>query len=155
MHSNTKKVRELLGDKTRLRIVYVKDTLQVVGEFNQWLKDNPAKNLINSSPYAATSMGSGSLYPHESDAIKALGLEALHNELCAAAKKQEHARRNAAEKTAKDRLDAMQAALSEICALHKCGVSYTMKGDTHGIYEDYLYIGTEVDGFYFKREIEE
>ena len=34
-------------------------------------------------------------------------------------------------------------------------VSYHMEGDTHGIYEDYSYIGVTVDGFNFERRLDD
>lgn len=34
-------------------------------------------------------------------------------------------------------------------------VSYCMEGDTHGIYEDYMYIEVIVDGFNFERKIDD
>ena len=31
-----------------------------------------------------------------------------------------------------------------------CSISYIMNGDTHGIYEDYMYVGFTVNGYYIK-----
>lgn len=51
------------------------------------------------------------------------------------------------------RLDIIEAEFNELQARHGCDIDYFMEGDTHGIYEDYLYISITYEGHYYKRRI--
>lgn len=53
---------------------------------------------------------------------------------------------------AKKRLDAIEQRLNALCEELAFDIDYVMDGDTHGIYEDYLYISVDISGYSYKRE---
>lgn len=54
---------------------------------------------------------------------------------------------------ANKKLDEVEADFKALCDRHKATISYVMDGDTHGIYEDYMYAAIEVEGYQFSRKL--
>lgn len=57
------------------------------------------------------------------------------------------------ESEANAKLDVAEAEFNALMNTHNVTISYSMQGDTHGIYEDYMYISVEVSGYYFERRL--
>lgn len=145
---------DFFENKTQGRLVYNKNTLEILGEFNQWRSDNPGTPLGQNSELATVVVGQSlSPYKHDAVARSLLNLEDLHDVMLKRHKEKEKAALEAARPEAERRLDAMESELGSLMEKYKCYVSYHMAGDTHGIYEDYLYISTNVNGIYFERKI--
>lgn len=64
------------------------------------------------------------------------------------------ARKKAAQKKAEKRLDKLEKLFYMFQKENDCIVDFYYDGDTHGIYDDGLYISVRVDGFEFSRNLE-
>lgn len=148
-------LEKLLAGRKRARLVYRKDTKEVLGLFYEWRKENPDASLMSQSNYGMFEIGEVFTdYKHYKEIRKELGLEALHEKMIEDYRAEQKKKRDAAFEKAKPILDACEADLNAVLNRHNCTLSYTMGGDTYGIYEDYQYIGVEVDGFNFERKID-
>ncbi len=148
-------IKELTKDKTRIRLVYNKETKEILGEFNKWRKENPKVSLHSNSNIGTVDLGykrSGH-YKYNFDNIEYLNLNDIHNNMVELHKKIEKDKYNKAKPIAKARLDAMEEELEALRIKHSCDIDYCMEGDTHGIYDDYMYISTEVNNIVFERRI--
>jgi len=152
-----KELSGMLKGKHKAQVVYVEATGELLGEFETWRLTAANPSTIKSSPFSKVSIGYSwdGNNRYYKDMIERLGLTTLHEQLVNNKQKDEKTKRAAAELIATPRLDAMEAALKDICARNSCGVSYFIGGDTHGIHEDYLYIHTTVCGQAFTRKIED
>jgi len=146
-------IKDLTKDKTRINLAYNKETKEILGEFYTWKKENPNSNI----KYTIVEVGykSRGHYKYNIDAIKELGLWDIHQEMLELHKQKEQAKYSEAKPIAEARLDDMEKALTDIRKKYNCDIGYHIDGDSSGIYEDYLYIDTEVNGISFTRRLYE
>jgi hypothetical protein len=141
-----------LDKLTRARLVYNKETLEILGHFAEWRKQNPNEYVMTQSKFGTVEIG---LVFHRLDieTLKKLGLYKIHLEMIERDLKDKKRRMDLARPKAEALLDEAEARLNGLCNDLGVNVSYSMSGDTHGIYEDYQYISVDVDGFTFERRI--
>lgn len=147
-------IKSLLKNKERARLIYNKETNEILGLFSDWRKENPDENVGMCSIYGTFNIGDvSSIYKYEIEAIKSLGLLDIHKEMIERTSVSKTKRRAKAEKLAEPILDKVYNEIMSILDENKCHIAYHMDGDTHGIYDDYQYISICVDGFSFERRI--
>lgn len=61
--------------------------------------------------------------------------------------------RNKHKAEATRRLEIAETEINSVLAAHNVNLGYVMEGDTYGIYEDYMYVSVEINGYFFKRKI--
>ena len=74
-----------------------------------------------------------------------------YREIC----KQREVLRKESEIVANEVLESIEKKLIGFMSENSCDISYTLEGDTQGIYNDYMYIGVYVNGFYFTKKIKQ
>jgi hypothetical protein len=142
-------LEKLLAGRKSARLVYRRDTGEVLGLFYEWRKENPDELVMVQSNYGTFEMGTVFTdYKHYKETRKELGLEALHNKMIADYNAEQGKKRDAASKKAEPILDACEADLNAVLNRHGCALSYTIEPD-----EDYQYVSVEIDGFNFERKI--
>lgn len=62
--------------------------------------------------------------------------------------------RNKHRAEAASRLELAEQAINKELRALGVSLSYEMQGDTHGIYEDYMYLEVRVENYYFRRKLE-
>lgn len=147
-------LEKLLKGRKSARLIYRKDTNEVLGLFYEWREENPGESVTMQSNFGTFGIGAVFTdYKHYKEIRKELGLEALHEKMIADYQAEQKKKSALAFEKAKPILDACEKELNAVLKRHNCNLSYAMDGDTHGIYEDYQYIGIEIDGFHFERKI--
>lgn len=147
-------LEKLLKGRKSARLIYRKDTKEVLGLFYEWRKENPDESVAIQSNYGTFEIGEVFTdHKHYKEARAKLGLESLHEKMIADYNYTQEKKRKAAFEKAKPILDACEKELTAVLVRHGCHINYYMEGDTHGIYEDYQYISIEIDGFTFERKI--
>lgn len=145
---------KILENRTSARVIYNKDTLEILGLFYEWRKSNPDVLVMMQSPYRTFYIGDVvSLQKHDREAHKLLGLEETHRKMVSYSQKITKQKRDEAFKIANPILDECESDINAVLNKHGCHISYSFKGDTHGIHEEKQYIGIEINGFHFEREI--
>lgn len=149
-------LKELLKGRKSARLVYQKDTKEVLGLFYEWRKENPQEPVTIQSNYGTFEIGDVIFSrSHDKELIKLLGLESLHEAIAKEYRKKQDNLRKKAGKKAVPILDEMEKELKALLKRFNCSLSYSMHGDTYGTYHGYyLHIDTIIDGFRIERELD-
>ena len=132
-------------------LVYNKKTLKIVGEYEEWVNENPEESISPLSDFAVVELGgSVGLSDYSRNERIALGLESFHKKMLYNYQQEQFKRLDEARSSAPPVLEKVSKQIKSI--LKENNAFLDCRTDDYGNYK-YIYIIAEIEGFTIEKEI--